>query len=379
MSPLAILLAVLFLTSVVMAIAMALIWRLFGRERHVALWTASYAASALQWIANGIGLQWHNAPWLYASGVLMIASAALSYAGILQRGGHRRWTGRVGWTAVAVAAGAGAATIVAGPSIAVAFLIPVYVAVLMMMGARALHPGDRRLSGTEWPYFVMLIVFAIYEIVLLSAGFGAAVTREAAWLDLYRAILGWGLPPLFVAIAIAAIIMVAGDAAARLTGQALVDPLTGCFNRRGFDLHARQALVRARQQRKPLAIAMCDLDGFKHLNDRHGHPAGDAALQRFVATLDDNTRDGDVLGRLGGDEFALLLPDASAREAAATLERVAEALATAGPVPIRFSFGIAATADGRDELDALLSRADVELYRAKKQRPAGLALRVVSA
>ncbi len=375
----AILVVILFLTSMIMAIAMGLIWLLFGRERHVALWTGSYLASALQWIANALGLQWHDAAWLYVSGVLMIASAALSYAGILRRGAYAGWAGRLGWSAVAMAAGAGAVVLVAGPNIAVAFLIPTYVAVLMVQGARAVHPRHRRLSGTEWPYFVMLVTFVAFELALIAAGFGATALQSPVGLWLYRMILGWGLPPLFVAIAIAAIIMVAGDAATRLAGQALIDPLTGALNRRGFDQRARDALTQARRQARPLTIAMCDLDGFKQLNDSHGHPAGDAALRRFVGLLDDKTRDHDVVGRLGGDEFALLLPDTWAPDAIAILDRVTNVLAADTPLPMRFSFGIATTPDGCESLDTLIARADAELYRAKHQRRGTPALRVITA
>ena len=104
------------------------------------------------------------------------------------------------------------------------------------------------------------------------------------------------------------------------------DDLTPLLNRRGF----RRACDRWADN-GPMAMSACcamiDLDGFKAINDRHGHPVGDAALVHFAATLRRYLRPADTIARLGGDEFALILMDCSGGDACLLLERLQQALA----------------------------------------------------
>ncbi|MBP0661983.1 GGDEF domain-containing protein, partial [Mycobacterium tuberculosis] len=79
----------------------------------------------------------------------------------------------------------------------------------------------------------------------------------------------------------------------------------------GLDEAAAQAIAQARRHKRPLALVVCDLDGFKGLNDGHGHIAGDQALRGFARLLVSAVRRGDVVGRMGGDEFGLLLLDSA--------------------------------------------------------------------
>jgi diguanylate cyclase (GGDEF)-like protein len=161
---------------------------------------------------------------------------------------------------------------------------------------------------------------------------------------------------------------------ARLHGmverQALVDGLTGLANRRAASdaLHAEAA--RAERLGTPLSIVLADLDGFKDVNDVHGHAVGDAVLRAFAAVLRETLRESDLAGRWGGEEFLLLLPGADEEGAAQLAERVRSALAERG-VPsapglrVTASFGVAEYA-GETNTEELVAAADGALYRAKR-------------
>ena len=156
------------------------------------------------------------------------------------------------------------------------------------------------------------------------------------------------------------------------------DDLTPLLNRRGF----RRACDRWAGN-GPVAMSascvMIDLDGFKAINDRHGHPIGDAALVHFAATLRRHLRPTDTIARLGGDEFALILMNCSGSDARMLLERLQQALAASpllipdGAVPLRFSAGVAEL-HADESLEQVLERADAALLDAKRQGKAKVSL-----
>ena len=139
------------------------------------------------------------------------------------------------------------------------------------------------------------------------------------------------------------------------------DPLTRLLNRRAFVAVSR---VRSRARHGTAArsaLVLCDLDGFKELNDRFGHPAGDEALQRFARTLQSGLRKGDDAFRIGGDEFALLLAEASEDDAREVVRRV-----TGERDRVRASFGVASCPEHAREAQTLFRLADKALYEAKR-------------
>jgi diguanylate cyclase (GGDEF)-like protein len=161
---------------------------------------------------------------------------------------------------------------------------------------------------------------------------------------------------------------------ARLHGmverQALVDGLTGLANRRAASdaLHAEAA--RAGRLETPLSVVLADLDGFKEVNDEHGHAVGDAVLRAFAEVLRDTLRESDLAGRWGGEEFLLLLPGADREGAAQLAERVRVGLAarripSAPELRVTASFGVAEYA-GETNTEQLVAAADDALYRAKR-------------
>jgi diguanylate cyclase (GGDEF)-like protein len=140
------------------------------------------------------------------------------------------------------------------------------------------------------------------------------------------------------------------------------DHLTGVFNRRGFHERADAELARAARSRGDVALVLVDLDGFKRVNDAHGHAAGDDLLRWVAGRLLAGLRPSDVAGRLGGDEFALLLPGLDARGARDVGERLRATLAERTSA----SFGTA-SAEAPCDADAVLLEADAELYRDKQR------------
>ena len=152
------------------------------------------------------------------------------------------------------------------------------------------------------------------------------------------------------------------------------DELTGTLNRRGFEMALTRELGSA--QRDPDAsgiVIMIDLDGFKLVNDRFGHAAGDAYLQLVGRTLMDSLRSGDVVARMGGDEFAVILPhtrNTAGQRRAAQLQQQLNAVTLPWKefaLPLRASFG-AAPYGGGDSAADVLKRADARLYANKAAR-----------
>lgn len=159
----------------------------------------------------------------------------------------------------------------------------------------------------------------------------------------------------------------------RLLVMAVSDPVTGIPNRRAFEGALGREMQRSRRYRNPLACMILDLDGFKRINDRFGHLAGDEALRHVAKILRDNSRGYDMVARYGGDEFAAMLPQTSVESAARVAEKFQAALSSnplefAGvKMPIKLSIGVAGML-GSEEMGAedLICIADRRLYHAKR-------------
>jgi diguanylate cyclase (GGDEF)-like protein len=151
---------------------------------------------------------------------------------------------------------------------------------------------------------------------------------------------------------------------------ASIDPLTGMFNRRGFTEATARMIEREAEAGRPVTVMIFDIDHFKSINDRFGHPAGDEVLKLFAAVVTNTLRMTDLSGRIGGEEFAALLP-CSMEEAMVAAERVREAFASSGiaadgvAVETTVSIGVAG-GPALTELDVLLAAADTALYQAKR-------------
>jgi len=156
----------------------------------------------------------------------------------------------------------------------------------------------------------------------------------------------------------------------RVAQLARVDALTGLLNRRAFDEHLPKLQAVALRYGQVYSLILIDLDHFKSLNDRAGHPAGDAALRQIAAALNDQVREADRVFRVGGDEFAVLCPCTGAVGAAVLAERLRVVVATLPIQNVRFSAGIAETggpsAVTNNMQSDIMRRADAALMISKR-------------
>jgi diguanylate cyclase (GGDEF)-like protein/PAS domain S-box-containing protein len=153
--------------------------------------------------------------------------------------------------------------------------------------------------------------------------------------------------------------------------RSLHDPLTGLANRVLLVDRVAHALARADRTASPTCLFLLDLDGFKQVNDTHGHAAGDDLLQHFAARLSAVLRPGDTAARLGGDEFVVLCEDTSEAQAALIADRLRAAAAwpfdlPVGRVTVSASVGVSSSSDPSDAPAELLRRADVSMYAEKR-------------
>ena len=146
--------------------------------------------------------------------------------------------------------------------------------------------------------------------------------------------------------------------------------LTGVLSRRALERQLVAEHARAVRGGHALAMAICDLDFFKRVNDVHGHAAGDAVLRAAATTLQHALRQPDVVGRFGGEEFVIVMPMTDAAGGADAAERMREAIAAAPVVwqgteiPVTASFGVATVGE---DLQLAFRAADEALYRAKAE------------
>jgi diguanylate cyclase (GGDEF)-like protein len=163
------------------------------------------------------------------------------------------------------------------------------------------------------------------------------------------------------------------QAARRLKDLALQDSLTGLANRRAIDQRLSSEWDRVTRYDRPLAVLIGDLDHLKAVNDKYGHPVGDALLQRAGAIIRSIMRIGDLPGRIGGDEFVILCPETDRDSAALVAGKLDRAMreatieTTEGTMGLGMSIGWAVASDA-DSPGDLMRRADEALYRVKSKR-----------
>ena len=161
----------------------------------------------------------------------------------------------------------------------------------------------------------------------------------------------------------------------RIAAVAALDALTGLMNRRSAVDVGHAAWDAAHRSAHPLAVLLLDVDHFKHVNDNHGHAAGDEVLRQVAALLKQGLRRSDHLARWGGEEFLVLLPGAPEAEAHALAERQRLAVGSAAmrindgaeTLRVTISAGVAGVQPGDADLEAAIARADRALYRAKHE------------
>ncbi|HEV8352804.1 MAG TPA: GGDEF domain-containing protein [bacterium] len=154
----------------------------------------------------------------------------------------------------------------------------------------------------------------------------------------------------------------------QISRLALTDPLTGLGNRRALREHLKRELQRAARYDTQLVVVVVDLDGFKDINDRHGHLRADDLLRQLAAALQRSSRDSDFVARFGGDEFVVVLPQTSRAEAARVAERIRtniEDVSLLEGMTLTASIGMASFPRDGTSSQELLDAADRAMYRVK--------------
>jgi diguanylate cyclase (GGDEF)-like protein len=147
---------------------------------------------------------------------------------------------------------------------------------------------------------------------------------------------------------------------------AVTDALTGLGNRGAFEARMPEAVAHSLRYARPFAFCVLDIDDFRQLNERGGHPLGDESLRAVAASIRAQARGSDLAYRIGGDEFALILPETTKEEAVALLERILAGARRLGPEPVSLTAGVAQCPDDGTSAETVYRRADEALYRGKR-------------
>lgn len=153
---------------------------------------------------------------------------------------------------------------------------------------------------------------------------------------------------------------------------ALIDSLTGLYNRRYLLTYLQGMMAGVENRGKPLAVLLIDVDHFKHVNDTHGHGVGDKVLRMLADKMTGNLRNVDMVARIGGEEFVVVMPDTNmevaGRVAGRLLHKIAETpfeISVDLSIPVTISIGVAMRDAPGDTIESFLARADAALYKAK--------------
>jgi diguanylate cyclase (GGDEF)-like protein len=244
------------------------------------------------------------------------------------------------------------------------------VAIYAALTASELWSERRRTMQKRWPTIAVPVMHGGVLMLPILLGnifrphdetFGSSIWVTAFSIELVLYAIG----TVFV------IFMLVSDRAVTVHKTAAsVDPLSGMLNRRGFSEASARVIEREAAAERPVTVLIFDIDHFKSINDRFGHPAGDEILKLFSTVVVSSLRISDLSGRIGGEEFAALLA-CPLEEGVIVAERVREAFEAsgitceAGPVDTTVSIGVAGGPAGT-ELEVLLAAADTALYQAKR-------------
>src|SRR5258707_4847302 len=245
------------------------------------------------------------------------------------------------------------------------------VAVYEALSAAELAPERRRTMPARWPAIAVPVAhgFALMLPILLGNLLhpNGGMFSGSIWVTIFSVeLMLYAIGTVFVIF-----ILVSERTVTVHKTAASMDPLTGMFNRRGFAEATSRVIEREATAGRPVTVLIFDIDHFKSINDRFGHPAGDEILKLFAAVVINSLRISDLSGRIGGEEFAALL-NCSLEEAGVVAERVRETFANSGiavedgPVDTTVSIGVAGGPAGT-QLQGFLAAGDAALHQGQRR------------
>jgi diguanylate cyclase len=245
--------------------------------------------------------------------------------------------------------------------------------IFIVLGFGALRMSARQ-AGVVWAYAsVGLTVIFAFTNSPVAMPMGTVIERDLALLCFVTALGRCAFTGLYGASLRQALYKRGNElkvANARIEELAQIDELTGVLNRRYIMKALSDETARAQRAGTVCSVAIIDIDHFKRINDRYGHPTGDEVLRSFTIALGTNMRGIDKLGRYGGEEFLLILPDSTSEQASTAVDRLRVMVAALDwnaisvELCVTFSAGVAQLRQDEAPED-VLTRADVALYRAK--------------
>jgi len=318
----------------------------------IGLWTLvdlgqvlSLALSTMAFVA--CGMVWNAARVFHAR--------RPSYAGLM--------LGAIAWMA----------TVTSLPPSAAALRITIGAAIVAgyaVLTAIELWSERRRQVRRRWPSVAVPALHGLVLMLPILLGDFLLASDQSAPATIWVTIFAVQLVLYSIGAVFIIFMMVAERTVSAHKNAASVDPLTGMLNRRGFAEATSRLIEREAGAGRPVTVLIFDIDHFKSINDRFGHPAGDEILKLFSIVVINSLRITDLSGRIGGEEFAAMLP-CSLDEGVVVAERVRRNFEQSGivieegPVDTTVSIGVAGGPAGT-ELEVLLAAADTALYQAKR-------------
>jgi diguanylate cyclase (GGDEF)-like protein len=370
----------LWTVFVINFLALGLIWayvmRSYPSFDAARFWTAStFAAAAGAALAMLRVVATDSLLPLLAAGTLLVFAACLAAMGI------RKFFDRpVTWRHTLIITGltfAGLAIFIFGYD-SVRMRIAIYSIAqslpLLLSLKLLLTPHQGRVNpGARLAGIVAILIIAIYGFRLLAGLVNIGGEFSFTQFNQLQSTLILALVFLSMALNFGFLLMAMDRLRNEVADLALLDDLTGVGNRRHLVQRLAEECARSERSGQPFALLVIDLDGFKAINDTHGHAAGDACLQHFTLMAQTRLRPGDLLARTGGDEFCIVLPASTLREGAMIARRVLEVCrldaeqCVGSDIPIAVSIGVAQWNRETGAFpDRLIAAADHALYDAKK-------------
>jgi diguanylate cyclase (GGDEF)-like protein len=244
---------------------------------------------------------------------------------------------------------------------------------LLLIGAGVAIGGGPRSAALPWMVLPAGIVAARFRPQVVIAALGltvalilvATVGAHPQWTIAEPAPV---IATLALLIGVMSIVWALQAAELHHRDEAILDPLTGLLNRHSLVPRFVEISQQARITGQPVSAVLCDVDGFKAINDEHGHDRGDAVLRDIAYELRKRLRSFELVYRLGGEEFLIVLPGIGLEGGKVTAERLREAVEQAQPtdIPVTISLGVSSASGAAVDYDELFRAADSALYEAKR-------------